>query len=141
MGFRLNIEGAETIQLGLENILTVEFKTDTPDDSNARSTDLGVTALITGKIITAVDGEEADDTIKLTKWSLVPAENADCYRKVKIDVISASQVVRQISFPNAFVVDYKERYGDVEGIGTFELLIKQKKDKTGSLKFEGGFGE
>lgn len=141
MGFRLKVEGADTIDLGVENILTVKFKTDTPDDSDARSTDLGVTAVISGKILAAVDGEAADQTIKLAKWSYVPAEDADCYRKVTIDVISASQVVRQIHFPNAFVVDYQENFGDENGVGTFCLMLKQKKDKTANLKFEGGFGE
>lgn len=140
MGFKLRVEGAETVELGLQSILTVEFKTDTPDDSNARSTDLGVTAKITGKILAAVDGEIADDTMKLARWSLVPAENSDCYRKATIEVVSASQVVRQINLPNAFVVDYTETFGDEEGVGTFSLLLKQKKDKTANLKFEGGFG-
>lgn len=141
MGFKMKIEGSETIELGVESILGAEFKTDTPDDSNARSTDLGVTLKVTGKILAAVNGEAADDTMKIAKWSLVPAENADCYRKVDIEVVSASQVVRQIHFPNAFVVDYEERFGDEEGVGTFTLLMKQKKDKTAQLKFEGGFGE
>lgn len=141
MGFRVKVEGNDTIDLGLENILTVEFKTDTPDDSNARSTDLGVTLKVTGKILAAVDGEAADQTIKLAQWSLVPAENADCYRNITIDVISASQVVRQITFPNAFVVDYKEDFGDEEGVGTFYLYAKQKKDKTAKVAFQGGFGE
>lgn len=141
MGFKLKVEGAETIELGIQNILTVEFKTDTPNDSNARSTDLGTTLVIKGKILTPVDGEVADSTIKLAQWSLVPAEKADCYRKVSVDVISASQVVRQINLPNAFVVDYVEDYGDEEGVGTFSLYLKQKKDKTAAVKFEGGFGE
>ena len=141
MGFRLKVEGADTIELGIENILDVKFKTDTPDDSDARSTDLGVTAVVEGKILTAVDGEAADQTIKLAKWSYVPAEDADCYRKVTIDVVSASQIVRQITFPNAFVIDYQEQFGDEFGVGTFRLVIKQKKDKTANLKFEGGFGE
>lgn len=141
MGFKLKVEGAETIELGIQNILTVEFKTDTPNDSNARSTDLGTTLVVKGKILTPVDGEAADSTIKLAQWSLVPAEKADCYRKVSVDVISASQVVRQINLPNAFVVDYVEDYGDEEGVGTFSLYLKQKKDKTAAVKFEGGFGE
>lgn len=141
MGFKLKVEGAETIELGIQNILTVEFKTDTPNDSNARSTDLGTTLVIKGKILTPVDGEAADSTIKLAQWSLVPAEKADCYRKVSVDVISASQVVRQINLPNAFVVDYVEDYGDEEGVGTFTLYVKQKKDKTAAVKFQGGFGE
>ena len=53
--------------------------------------------------------------------------------------MSASQVVRQISIPNAFVVDYVEDFTDESGAGTFSLLIKQKKDKMANLKFEGGF--
>ena len=141
MGFKLIVEGAEAIDLGIENILTVEFKTDTPDDSNARSTDLGTTLVVKGKILTPVDGEAADSTMKLAQWSLVPAEKADCYRNVTVDVISASQVVRQINLPNAFVVNYIESYGDEEGVGTFSLYLKQKKDKTAMVKFQGGFGE
>ncbi|TCO71500.1 membrane-associated protease 1 [Marinisporobacter balticus] len=141
MGFRLKVEGPETIDLGIENILTVEFKTDTPNDSNARSTDLGTSLIVKGKILTAVDGEEADSTMKLAQWSLVPGERADCYRKATIDVISASQVVRQIHLPNAFIVDYTEDYGDEEGVGTFYLHMKQKKDKTIMVKLEGGFEE
>ncbi len=141
MGFRVKVEGAESIDLNIESIETVEFKTDTPDDSNARSTDLGTSLIVTGKILTPVNGEAADATIKLAQWSLVPAEKADCYRNVKVDVIAASQVVRQFTLPNAFVVDYEENYGDVEGVGTFKLYVKQKKDKTAAVKFEGGFGE
>lgn len=41
MGFVLKVEGPETIELGLESIIAVEYATDTPDDSNARSTDVG----------------------------------------------------------------------------------------------------
>ncbi|ABR36515.1 MULTISPECIES: hypothetical protein [Clostridium] len=141
MGFRVKVEGAESIDLNIESIETVEFKTDTPDDSNARSTDLGTTLEIAGKILTPVNGEAADTTIKLAQWSLVPAEKADCYRNVKVDVISASQIVRQFTLPNAFVVKYEEDFGDVEGVGTFRLYVKQKKDKTASVKFEGGFAE
>ena len=139
MGFVLKVEGAETIELGLESIMAVKYETDTPDDSNARSTDVGATLRIKGKILTATDGDNSDDTMKLGLWSLVPAEKADCYRKVTLEVISADQVVRKIHFPNAFVVDYVERFGDTEGIGEFDIYIKQKKDKTELAKIEGGY--
>lgn len=139
MGFKLKVEGAETIELGMDNIQTVTYKTDTPDDSNARSTDVGSILEITGKIITAVDGDKADDTMKLTLWSLVPAEKADCYRKATLEIIAADQVVRKIYFPNAFVVDYTEDFGHTEGVGTFTLVIKQKKDKNDLVKVEGGY--
>ncbi|MEK4628193.1 membrane-associated protease 1 [Solibacillus sp. FSL R7-0682] len=139
MGFVLKVEGSEAIELGLDSIVAVEYETDTPNDSNARSTDVGATLKIKGKILTATDGDNADDTMKLALWSLVPAEKADCYRKVTLEVISADQVVRKINFPNAFVVDYTERFGDTEGIGEFFLFIKQKKDKTDLAKVEGGY--
>ncbi|MMZ57274.1 hypothetical protein D1872_191940 [compost metagenome] len=92
-----------------------------------------------GNIMTATDGDKADDTLKLALWSLVPAEKADCYRKLTLEVIAANQVVREVVFPNAFVVDYKESYGDTEGVGQFELYVKQKKDKTELAKLNGGY--
>lgn len=139
MGLRLSIEGNEAIQLGETSIIDVIFGSDIPYDSNARSTDLGATVIITGKILAAVGGETADDTGKIARWALVPAESSDCYRKVKIDVVSASQIVRQINLPNAFVIGYKEDFSDETGIGVFTLKLKQKKDKMADLKFEGGF--
>jgi hypothetical protein len=139
MGFRVKIEGAETIDLGIESVETVKFKTDTPEDTNARSKDVGSTMIITGKILTAVDGDAFDNTRKMGTWSLVPAEKADCYRKATVEVISADQVIRKITYPNAFVIDYIERFGDTEGIGTFELIIRQKKDKLSIVTVEGGY--
>lgn len=139
MGLRMTIEGNETINLVETSITGIKFGADIPHDSNARSTDLGSTVYVEGKILAAVGGEAADDTSKIARWSLVPAENSDCYRNVVITVVSASQIVRQISVPNAFVVGYEEDFSDESGAGTFRLLMKQKKDKMASLKFEGGF--
>ncbi len=139
MGFTLKVEGPNEISLGTTSITGVKFGADIPLDSNARSTDLGSTLTITGKILTAVDGDPFDATKQIGQWSLVPAEKSDCYRKVSIEVIAASQVVRKYTYPNAFVVDYKERYGDTEGVGTFTLIIKQKKDKMAQVTVEGGY--
>ena len=139
MGFRLKVEGGSAVELREESIISVKFGADIPQDSNARSTDLGSTVEIKGKILTAVDGDPFDSTKELGKWALVPAERADCYRKVVIEVIAASQVVRKYTFSNAFVVDYKEEYGDEVGVGTFSLTIKQKKDKMANITVEGGY--
>lgn len=139
MGFTLKVEGPTSVDLGTTSIMGVKFKTDIPHDSNARSTDMGSTVEITGKILTAVDGDPFDGTRQLGLWSLVPAEKADCYRKVTIEVIAASQIVRKYTYPNAFVIDYKENYGDEEGVGTFKLIIKQKKDKMSQVAVEGGY--
>ena len=107
--------------------------------SSVKSSSYPSTITVTGKILTAVDGDPFDATRQLGLWALVPAENSDCYRKVTVEVIAASQVVRKYSYPNAFVVDYKEDYGDVEGIGTFKLIMKQKKDKMAQVSVEGGY--
>ena len=139
MGFKVKIEGAETIDLDIISVENVHYKTDTPDDSNARSKDVGVTMVIEGKILTAVGGEAFDATRKMGTWSLVPAEKADCYRKVTVEVISADQVIRKITFPNAFVVDYKENFGDTEGVGTFNLTVRQKKDKLSAVTIPPAF--
>jgi hypothetical protein len=139
MGFKVKIEGAETIDLSIESVQNIKLITDTPEDTNARSKDVGSTMIISGKILTAVDGDPFDSTRKMGTWSLVPAEKADCYRKLTVEVISADQVIRKITYPNAFVVDYKEHFGDTEGIGTFELVVRQKKDKLSLVTIEGGY--
>lgn len=139
MGVRLKIEGAETIELNEHSIETCQFITDTPDDSNARSTDVVNTIVLTGRILTAVNGEVADDTMKIAKWSCVRAESSDSYRVAYIEVVVANQIVRKVTFPNAFVVDYTENYGDTEGVGTFKLVIRQKKDKFEFTTIEGGY--
>jgi hypothetical protein len=122
------------------SIINASFETDTPDDSNARSTDVVNTLKVTGKILTAVNGEPADDTMLIAKWSVVRAESADSYREAWVEVGLANQVVREVYFPNAFVVDYTERYGDTEGVGEFDLTIRQKKDKFDATTINGGFG-
>lgn len=141
MGFKLNIEGSETINVGIDSIVTVNYETDTPNDSNARSKDVGAKLCIKGKILTALEGDVFDAPKKMGTWSLIPAEKADCYRNLTVEVISAGQVIRKINFPNAFVIDYTEHYGDTEGIGTFELVVRQKKDKIFLAKIEGGYSQ
>ena len=139
MGFRVRVTGAEPFEFMEDVITTANVKIDIPADSNARSKDMGATVVITGKILTGLDGAVADQSIKAAKWSLVPAEKADAYRSYTLDVISAGQVVRQYVFPQAFCIDYKEDYDDETGVGTFTLICKQKKDKLDLLQINGGY--
>ncbi|MDR1245688.1 MAG: membrane-associated protease 1 [Clostridiales Family XIII bacterium] len=139
MGFRLSIKGQDNVELVEKNLETLYFTADTPHDSDARSTDLGATLTVTGKILTATDGQAVDDTIKLAKWSNVQAESADSYRDVTGSVIAAGQIVRQYSLPKAFVVDYTESFDDNEGVGHFSLTVKQKKDLLDTIKLDGGY--
>ena len=141
MGLRLKIKGeTDTIVLDEHSIISARFYTDTPDDSNARSTDVVNTMKIDGKILTPVGGIPADDTLKIAKWSKVRAEVADSYREIVLEVVVADVIVRKITFPHAFVVDYDEHYHDTEGVGTFLLTVRQKKDKFDLTEIVGGFG-
>lgn len=136
MGFIVKVGGTS---LGVETVKTVDFEVDTPMDSNAKTTDMGVTMTITGKVLTMLD-DGTEETVDLALWSMVPAEKADCYRTVTVDVISAGQVVRNYELKNAFVVEYDEVYGDTEGVGTFKLVVRQKKDKLKDVTINGGYG-
>lgn len=139
MSYRVTIDGTESFEIAKECVRSVKFTTDIPLDSNARTKDVGSTLVITGRILTAVDGDPFDSTRKLALWSAVPAEKSDCYRKVTVEHIAAGIMERKYYFPNAFVIDYKEDYGDGEGTGIFTLTIKQKKDKLNSITVEGGY--
>lgn len=139
MAFVVKIEGAEPFEIAKECVKSVKMTTDIPLDSNARTKDVGATMVVTGKILTAVGGDPFDSTRQMALWSVVPAERADCYRNVTVEYVAAGVMERKYNFPHAFVVDYKEDYGDEAGTGTFTLVIKQKKDKFSSIAVEGGY--
>lgn len=139
MGFTMTVSGPEQIKLDETEITQVEYSILTPQDSNARSTDLGAEVQVWGKIIPSIASAATEPSIGLHKWSLVPAEKPDSYRQVELDVLSAGIVVRKITLPNAFVVEYDEDFSDTTGNGTFYLHIRQKKDKIAGVAIEGGF--
>lgn len=141
MGFRMKITGGpEDITFDERSITSVNFKSASAMDSNARATDFGLTVEVWGKMLYKLGGEGNDPTLGLAKWSAVPSEKADCYRKAEITVVSASQVIRQFTMPDAFVTSYQEKEDDESGVGTFYICMKQKKDENAAAKIEGGFG-
>jgi len=133
------VAGAESFEIPKECITSTKFITNIPKSSDARTGDVGTTLVVTGKILTAVDGDPFDSTRKMALWSAVPAKKADCYRSVTVENIRGNVVIRNYVFPNAFVVDYVERYGDTEGVGTFTLTVKQKKDRLEHVAVTGGY--
>ena len=141
MGFRVKISGGKNVEFDEGIITSVEFVSDTPDTSNARSTDLGVIMNIKGRINFSLGAEQDDSTVELANWSLMPSDQADCYRNVQVQGVSGGQIVRQYTYPNAFVMGYTEDLNDEEGVGEFELLLKQKKDLTAKVELKGNFEE
>lgn len=134
MGFRLLIKGQnEEIVLEQESISSAKYYSNTPDDSNSRATDLTVSIELEGKILSE------DMTKQLTEWSLLSTGSSNEYRYVTLDVIREGNVIRKITLPNAFVVDYSEEFDNKEGNGKFILLIRQKKEKIKDILVEGGY--
>lgn len=129
------------ITLEEESTKKVIFKVEIPQDSRARTKDVGVTLTVIGKIMadTAQLGNAADSTAKLMEWSVIPAEKKEAYRSVTLKVTSGGVVTRQYELPNAFIVDYHEDFESVDGIGEFTLVLKQMKNKLADVKVTGGF--
>lgn len=139
MALQVKVTGAEPINLTKEQVRHYTFCMETPKDSNARSTDVGCTMIIKGNILASINAEETESAINLGKWAQIPAERADSYRSFELSETAAGQIVRKVTFPNAFVVSYHENFSDDSGNGAFELVVRQKKDKTAAVKIEGGF--
>lgn len=141
MGHRLKIVGnSETVVMDERAITKVIFNSDTPNDSNARATDYGLSVEIFGKMLYTLGGEGNDQTLAVSKWSQVPSYKADCYRVFEVEVIAASQVVRKFTLSEAFVVEYSETLDDESGVGEFYLHVRQKKDQNTLVAIDGGFG-
>ncbi len=141
MGFRVKITGGKDVSFDEGIITAVDYISDTPDTANARSTDLGVILNIKGRINFSLGAEQEDSTVELANWALMPSDQADCYRNVQVQIVSGGQIVRQYTYPNAFVMGYTENLDDDEGVGSFEMLLKQKKDLTAKVELKGNFAE
>ena len=139
MGFRVKITGGKDVEFNESVITSVQFLSETPEASNARSNDLGVTLKITGRINFSLGAEIEDSTVELDNWALMPSDQADCYREVQVQVVNGGQIIRQYTYPNAFVMGYSENLNDDEGVGQFELIVKQKKDLTEKVELKGNF--
>ena len=139
MSYKVTVEGAESFEIAKECVRKVKFTTDIPLDSNARTKDVGCALEISGKILVATDGDPFDSTRQLALWSMVPAESAAAYRQVTVEIVEAGVVERKYTFPRAFVIDYKEDFGNTDGTGVFSIVIKQKKDKLELVTVDGGY--
>ena len=139
MGFRVKITGGKDVEFNETVITSVQFLSETPDASNARSNDLGVVLKITGRINFSLGAEIEDSTVELDNWALMESDKADAYRQVEVQIVNGGQIVRQYTYPNSFVMGYSENLNDDEGVGQFELIVKQKKDLTDKVELKGNF--
>jgi hypothetical protein len=137
MGFRLKIVGQDTLKYGMDIINSAHVGIHTPNDSMAKSNNVAITLFVSGNLLATDKGTENNsDTSNLFDWSLVPAQSADAYRDVTVDVITSDSEnpFRRIHLPNAFIVNYDESYSNKVGVGEFSMTIRQKADKVSDVK-------
>lgn len=134
MGFTLAVAKSGELVFGEDVISLVQVSLIGPGNSRAKSTNNYITMNVIGKL----NVDDASKTVELFKWAQTPAENEDAYRSVTAEVIASGKCVRKITFNQAFVVDYTEKYLDNRGIGEFAMTIRQKVDKIDEVDVDGG---
>ena len=161
MGFRLAISGGgKELKFNEDALIDLRFMSETPHgqqstqreglevrsahlinmgSGNARATDFGMGVEIKGRINFSLGAEIEDATVALAEWSLLPSDRAEAYRKAVVQVVSAGQVVREYTLPNAFIVKYSEELDDENGVGEFVVQLRQKKDCNPKVELKGGF--
>lgn len=134
------INSKEEIFIGINKIVSAEFKFDSPNDSETKSSKMSAVLTIKGKIQEDIFTE----TKKILEWSLLPSSDKNVYRKVifksMASVSAITRIVREYTFTNAFIVDYKEEYPE-NNEGIFELIIKQRQDRFNEIEIKGDYSE
>ena len=110
-----------------EEVLSVDFDSTTPEDSDARSSRIGVTLTITGRVSYDADKIFMKDSTKaIADWSLLKPDSPDTYKAVEVN-FDHTGVKRTYKLENAFVLSFHEGFSDQNG--EFVLKVRQKKDR------------
>lgn len=128
MGIEIKIFGESEIVLkedqNNQGVTGLEFIFDSADDVRDKSFDAIAGLKIYGEI-SEIDKKE---TLELGKWALCVVGNG-IYRKVNVMITDGKEnVIREYSFSNMFVLDYKEEF-DKNG-GKYTLILRQKAKDT-----------
>ena len=135
----LRVRGkSKTIEINEKNIIDIEYLVETPNDSNARSTDVVYKLKIIGQIIPEILGSSGEKILDLEAWSRVQ-HGVDLYRDVEAGYTAEGFTVRRYHLNKGFVQDYVEEFDDESGTGIFFIEICQKKDHNKFVRLEGGF--
>ena len=140
MPYLFKAEGIHSADLPRENVTSFNTNTETPRTNDGRGTDTAVTLCVTGQIRSVAEGSPVkDETINLARWA-TEYEDAKAYSSATATAVSAGQVLRRVVYPYAFVVGYSEKFSIKEGVGTYNLVVRQKKDLLDQVVNTGGYG-
>ena len=129
--YKVNI--ADVAEL-TEEVLKVEFDSATPGNSDARSSSIVATMIITGRV--SYDADKAfmkDSTKEIAAWSMVKPDSPDTYKTVSVE-FDHTGATRKYELSHAFVVSFSEQFEDQNGF--FQLVVRQKKDRLDGVTIE-----
>lgn len=112
----------------------VEFTVLSPEDVDAKGVITCANITVTGNIL-----NEEDKTSELASWAADDVQTGYEYKNVSVKYKHDKVTVREYTLPNAFVVDYKETFGDHDGNGTFEISMNQQRQKLDMTEVNGGY--
>lgn len=137
--YTFKAEGAHAVTLGDETVAGIGYRTETPRHNDGRAVDTVATMNTSGKIRTSGEGGIGDDTLKLAQWA-ADQNDATAYQVATGTAIAGGQNLRTYTLANAFVINYKESFNVNSGVGTYDLVIRQKKDLLEGVSITGGYG-
>jgi len=138
MAYKFKIEGVHSADLPQENVKSFIAHTETPRTNDGRGTDTAVTMKLSGTVRSVDENAIADETINLAKWA-TEYDEAKAYSQATATAEASGQILRQLVYPNAFVVSYSEKFTIGSGVGTFDMVLRQKKDLLGAILNTGGY--
>lgn len=139
MAYMFKIEGVHSADLPRESVKSFKVHTETPRTNDGRGTDTSVTMTMSGPIRSADENVfVSDDTINLAKWA-TEYDDAKAYSQATATAVASGQILRQDTFSDAFVVRYKEKFDIMTGVGTYSIVLRQKKDLLDKIQNSGGF--
>lgn len=117
-----------------EEVLKVEFDSTTSTTSDARSSNIGATITISGRVSYDADKPFMKDSTKaIAAWSTVKPDSADTYKAVSVE-FNHTGLTRKYELSHAFVISFHEEFEDQNGL--FELVVRQKKDRLDGVTVE-----
>ena len=97
MKYEVKVTGPVSINLSSDEVTAVKFLSDSPDDSNARSSELTLSATVEGKILYDALSEVQSDQMAI--WAVKDHENESDYANVEITCTGAdSSIASQVLF-------------------------------------------
>jgi hypothetical protein len=138
MAYSFKIEGVHSAELPRESVKSFKVHTETPRTNDGRGTDTSVTMTISGPIRSVDEKAIFDQTINLARWA-TEYDDAKAYSIATAIAEASGQVLRKDVYPYAFVVSYSEKFDVTNGVGTYTIVLRQKKDLLAHIDNTGGF--